>query len=169
MPLALSAVVVDQFTRQIAALDTMLGKLAVHCETKKIDPTAFLNARLYPDMFAFTRQVQIACDFAKMAGARLAGQEPPSHPDTETTIEDLRVRCRKVIDYLASLDRAAIDAGADRSITFRTGPESAMTLPGAAYLTGFILPNVYFHAATAYAILRHNGLDIGKRDFMGMG
>lgn len=168
MSLSLSAASLDVFTRQLGAMQAILGKLAAHCEAKKIDPAAFLNARLFPDMFAFTRQVQIACDFAKMAGARLSGHEPPSHPDTETTIAELQERCGKVIAYLAGLDRATVDAAGDREITFRTGPDSSMTLPGGAYLTGFILPNVYFHLTTAYAILRHNGLEVGKRDFMGI-
>lgn len=168
MSLSLSAASLDVFARQLSAMQAILGKLAAHCEAKKIDPAAFLNARLYPDMFSFTRQVQIACDFAKVAGARLSGQEPPSHPDTETTIPELQERCGKVIAYLATLDRAAIDAAGAREINFRTGPDSSMTLPGGAYLTGFILPNFYFHLTTAYAILRHNGLEIGKRDFMGM-
>jgi hypothetical protein len=168
MSLPLSAASLDVFSRQLTAMQAMLGKLAAHCEGKKIDPAAFLNARLYPDMFAFTRQVQIACDFAKVAGARLSGQEPPSHPDAETTIAELQERCGKVIAYLASLDRAAVDAAGPREITFRTGPDSSATLPGGAYLTGFILPNFYFHLTVAYAILRHNGLEIGKRDFMGI-
>lgn len=168
MPLSVSAASVAVFIQHLTAMDKILGKLSAHCEARKIDPSAFLSARLYPDMFALPRQIQIACDFAKMASARLAGQEPPAHPDTEVSIADLQARIAKVLAYLATLDTAAIDASSDAPITFRTGPDTTMTLPGATYLTGFALPNFYFHLTTAYAILRHNGLDVGKRDFMGI-
>ena len=166
--MSLAAASLDVFTRQLAALDAILDKLAAHCEAGKIDPAAFLDARLFPDMFGLTRQVQMTCDFAKIASARLAGIEPPSHPDTENTIPMLKERIGKVLALVASLDRAAVDAAADKPVTFRTGPDSSMTLPGAAYLNGFILPNFYFHLTTAFALLRHNGLAIGKRDFMGV-
>jgi uncharacterized protein len=166
--MSLATASLDVFTRQLTAFDAILDKLAAHCEASKIDPAAFLIARLYPDMFPMIRQVQIACDFAKMATARLTGQEPPSHPDVETTIPMMKERIGKVLAEIAASDRAAVDGAAETPVTFRTGPESSMTLPGEAYLNGFILPNFYFHLTTAYAILRHNGLAIGKRDFMGV-
>ena len=166
--MSIAAATLDVFTRQLSAFDTILDRLAAHCEASKIDPSAFLIARLYPDMFPMIRQVQFACDFAKMATARLTGMEPPSHPDVETTIPMLKERIAKVLALIASVDRATVDAATNAPITFRTGPDSAMTLPGVDYVNGFILPNFYFHLTTAYALLRHNGLAVGKRDFMGV-
>jgi hypothetical protein len=167
MTASIHAACVGAFQQGLRGMDIALTKLAAHCEEKKIDPAVFLNARLYPDMFHFIRQVQIACDFAKMASARLAGAEIPSHPDTEQTLDELKARVAKVQTFIAGLDKAAVEAGATREVEFRTGPENTMKLPGAAYLSGFALPNFYFHASMAYAILRHNGLPLGKRDFMG--
>jgi hypothetical protein len=167
MPLSLAQASVETFVRQLGALSKILDKLALHCEAKKIDPAVFLTARLFPDMLNFTRQVQIACDFAKGGGARLAGADIPAHPDVETTIPQLKERIAKVTAFLSGLDTAAVDSSADRPIEFNVGPQT-MTLPGGAYLTGMVLPNFYFHTTTAYAILRANGLEIGKRDFMGI-
>jgi hypothetical protein len=166
--MSLAAASLDTFSRQLKAFDAILDKLSAHCEAGKIDPAAYLIARLYPDMFPMIRQVQIACDFAKMATARLTGTEPPAHPDVETTIPMLKERIGKVLALIEAADRAVVDGAATSPITFRTGPDTSMTLPGEAYLNGFVLPNFYFHLTTAYAILRHNGLAVGKRDFMGL-
>lgn len=158
---------VATFSRFLRAIDVNLDTLAKHCDATKVDPAVWLSARLYPDMFPLSQQIQMACDFAKNAGARLAGVEPPSHPDTEQTIPELKARIAKTLAFLADLDKAAVDAGADRIVKFRTGPETFTELPGAAYVSGFAGPNFYFHATTAYAILRHNGLPLGKRQFFG--
>jgi hypothetical protein len=156
---------VPSFQKHLTALDAILDKAAAYCEARKIEPSALLNARLYPDMFTFTRQVQAACDFAKAATARLAGETPPSHPDTETTIAELKARIAKTLAYIATIKPEAMDGSEERSMTIKVGP-SDMTFIGRDYLLHFALPNFYFHCATAYGILRHNGLEIGKRDFM---
>ena len=168
MSIALYDLSVATFARFLRALDANLGTLAAHCAEKKIEPGVFVAARLFPDMFPLSGQVQLACDFAKNASARLAGVEPPAHPDTEQTLDELKARIAKTLAFIEGLDRAAIDAGADRIVKFRMGPETWVDMPGAQYLTGFALPNFYFHATTAYAILRHNGLPLGKRSFFGM-
>jgi hypothetical protein len=125
-----------------------------------------LAARLYPDMFALTRQVQIACDTAKGAVARLAAVEVPKHEDTETTFAELQQRIARVVAFIESVAPAQIDGSEDRKITLTLrGQETVFT--GLQYLMGFVLPNFYFHAATAYGILRHNGVELGKRDFLG--
>jgi hypothetical protein len=158
---------VQVFTSQLKAMAGLLAKLDEHCAAEKIDPLVLLNARLAPDMFPFIRQVQIACDFAKGAAARLSGQEPKAFPDTEITVEDLRQRVQRTHDYVTSFPQEAVNSGAAREITFRTGPDSTMTLPGGENLTKFALPNFYFHMTTAYAILRNHGVALGKRDFLG--
>jgi hypothetical protein len=125
-----------------------------------------LNARLYPDMFDFKRQVQMAADFAKGPSARLAGVEPPAYPDSETTIPDLQARIARTLDFLKTLKAEQFAQAATREITITPGGQK-LTFPGETYLNGFALPNFYFHLTSAYAILRHNGLEIGKWDFMG--
>jgi hypothetical protein len=137
-------------------------------EAKKIDASVLLNARLYPDMFALVRQVQAATDQAKNASARLAGVEPPRYEDNETTMDQLKARLAKTLGYLKTLDPKQIDVAADREITFPLGPTSKGHMKGSDYLTYFVLPNFYFHVTAAYAILRHCGVDVGKRDFLGV-
>jgi hypothetical protein len=156
------------FSRQLKAMQGLLAKLEAHCEAKKVDTAVLLNSRLALDMFPFVRQVQLTCDFAKNTCARLTGETPPAHPDTEVTLDELRARVDKTLAYVESLPAQSYEAGATREITFPIGPDSKMTLPGAMYLSGFALPNFYFHMSMAYAILRHNGVEIGKREFMGI-
>lgn len=165
MPISMYQASVPAFQKHLNALDAILDKAAAFCEARKIEPSALLNARLYPDMFTFTRQVQAACDFAKAATARLAGATPPSHPDTETTIPELKTRIAKTLAFMATIKPEAMDGSEERSMTIKVGPND-MTFIGRDYLMHFALPNFYFHCTTAYGILRHNGLDIGKRDFM---
>jgi hypothetical protein len=155
------------FEISLNALSVLLDKAEAYAEAKKIDPTALLNTRLFPDMFALTRQVQSACDQAKNGGARLAGIDPPRYEDTEKTIAELKARIAKTIAFVKSLDAKKIDASADREITFPLGPNNKGHMKGADYLNHFVLPNFYFHATTAYDILRHCGVEIGKRDFFG--
>ncbi len=166
MTLSMYAASVPAFTHALGALSTIIDKAAVHCAAKKIDPAALTAARLYPDMFAFVKQVQLACDFAKNGVGRLAG-EAPKFPDDEATFDELKARIAKTVDYLKSVKAEAVDASADKDVKFPTGPDSTMTLPGAQYLVFVVLPNFYFHATTAYDILRHNGVELGKLDFLG--
>jgi len=156
------------FARTLGALEVILDKAAAYAEARKIDPAVLLNARLSPDMFAFTRQVQIATDHAKGAPARLAGLPVPSFEDTEKTFPELKARIGRTLAFLATLKPEQIDGSEGRDIRLKVGGQD-MAFKGQDYLLHFALPNFYFHATTAYAILRHNGLDIGKRDFMGVG
>ena len=144
----------------------MLDKAAAHAAAKKIDAAVLLDWRLAPDMFALGRQVQVACDQAKNGAARLAGTEPPKFEDNETTIDQLKERIAKTVALLKTLDAKAIDASADREITFPLGPNKGQ-MKGGDYLDHFVLPNFYFHLTAAYAIVRHCGVDVGKRDFLG--
>jgi hypothetical protein len=166
MSVAIYQASVPVFKQTLTALSNILKKTAAHAEAKKIDPSVFINARLAPDMYALARQVQIASDQAKGAAARLAGAEIPSFPDTETTFEELQARIGKTLDFIASLKPAQFEGAATRNVTLKLGGQDT-TLPGATYLFHFVYPNFFFHAATAYDILRHNGVEIGKRDFVG--
>ena len=150
----------------LTALSAILAKAEAHCEAKKIDPNALLTARLFPDMLPFIRQVLIACDFAKGCGARLAGVAVPSYADEEKTFAELQARIAKTLDFIGSLKREPFADAAARTISLKIGGKD-MELKGAAYLSSVVLPNFYFHATTAYNILRHNGLELGKGDFLG--
>ena len=157
---------VPVFTQTLTALSNILKKAAAHAEAKKIDPSVFITARLAPDMHPLSRQIQIASDQAKGAAARLAGVEIPSFPDTETTFDDLQARITKTLDFIKSLKPAQFEGAATRTVTMKVGGQD-MSFPGSTYLFHFTYPNFFFHATTAYDILRHNGLEIGKRDFIG--
>jgi len=165
--MSMSTASIPVFEVGLNALLAILNKAEAHTETKKIDPAALLNTRLFPDMFAFTRQVQVACDQAKNGGARLAGAEPPRFEDNEKTLAELKARVAKTVAYVKTLDASKIDASADREITFPLGPNNKGHMKGADYLNHFVLPNFYFHLTTAYDILRHSGVEIGKLDFLG--
>ncbi|MDX1975562.1 MAG: DUF1993 domain-containing protein [Rickettsiales bacterium] len=147
-------------------LSAILGKAAAYAEEKKIDPTVLVNARLAPDMFPLSRQVQIASDIAKGGAARLAGIEVPSYEDNEKTLSDLQARIAKTVAFLQSINANQIDGSETRDITLTVGGKS-LAFKGQDYLLNFVLPNVYFHVTTSYAILRHNGLNIGKKDYLG--
>jgi uncharacterized protein len=154
------------FDRFLAALSTILTKAEAQCEAKKYKPEVILAARLFPDMFSFTRQVQLACDFAARCASRLAGQEPKSFPDTETSFAELRDRISAARGHMASFQPEDFFKAAERSITFKAGSHE-MTLSGQDFLHFYAMPQFFFHVTTAYDILRHNGLDLGKRDYMG--
>lgn len=154
------------YDRFLAALASVLAKAEAQCEARKFKPEVILAARLFPDMFSFTRQVQLACDFATRGADRLTGNEPKSFPDTETTFAELQDRIRAARGHIASYQPEDFARSADRSITFKTGGQE-MTLSGADFLSFFSLPQFFFHVTTAYDILRHNGIDLGKRDYMG--
>ena len=155
-----------RFANTLKNLSAILGKAQAHCEARKIDPLVLTAARLYPDMFALARQVQIACDTAKGAAARLAGVEIPKHEDTEQTFGELQARIAKTLDFIASVKPAQIDGTEDKEVVLKLQGDN-VTFKGLQYLLGFAWPNFYFHVAAAYNILRHNGVEIGKRDFIG--
>ncbi len=154
------------FTRMLTQLKIILDKTATHAAAKKIDDSVYLTARLYPDMLPMGRQIHIACDFAKGCCARLAGIEIPKYEDNEMTFADFQARIDKTIAFVASIAPAQIDGQEDRDISL-TIAGNPVTFKGQAYLLHMALPNFYFHLTTAYAILRHNGVEIGKGDFLG--
>jgi len=155
-----------RFANMLRNLSALIDKAEVHCATKKIDPAALTTYRLYPDMFPFTRQVQIACDTAKGAVARLAGAEIPKFEDTEQTFPELKARIAKTLDFIESVSASKIDGSEEKEVVLamRSGERR---FKGMQYLLGHAYPNFYFHVTTAYAILRHNGVDVGKGDFIG--
>ena len=159
---------VPAFLQILGGLSGLLRKAEAHCKAKNIQPDVLLTARLYPDMFPLTRQVQTACDFAAKTCARLTGSEVPSIPDTEKSFEELQQRIAMTIDYVKAFKPAQFEGGDTREVTFPIGQNNTRTLKGQQYLVGFAFPNFYFHAATAHGILRHNGVEIGKRDFLGV-
>jgi hypothetical protein len=166
MTLSMYQASAPRFVNTLNNLSAMLDKAQAHCEAKKIDPLALTGARLYPDMFAFARQVQVACDTAKGALARLAAVEIPRYEDTEKTFEELKARIAKTVAFIETIKPAQIDGTEDKDYVIKLGPRE-MQWKGMQYLLGFALPNFYFHAATAYDILRHNGVELVKRDFIG--
>lgn len=166
MPFTMSQACLPVFQTGLTALSGVLEKAAAYAEAKKVDPSVLLSYRLAPDMFALARQVQVAADQAKNGAARLAGIEPPKFEDNETSIEQLKERLAKTLAFLKTLDAKAIDASAERTITFPLGKQQGQ-MNGADYLNHFVLPNYYFHLTAAYAIARHCGVEIGKRDFLG--
>ena len=157
---------VPVFAKTLANLSAILGKGAAYAEQKKFDPAVLVNMRLAPDMFALLRQVRIACDFAKGAVARLAGEEPPKWDDDETTIAELQVRIARTIGFIQGFDASRFDGAETRKVTLTIRGEPVEYV-GIAYLAHVVLPNFFFHATTAYDILRHAGVELGKRDFIG--
>ncbi len=166
MPITMYQASVPVFTQMLTALTGVLDKAEAHATAKKIDPAALLNDRLYPDMFPLSRQVQIATDFARGCSARLAGQEMPAYDNTEASFADLKARIKKTIDFMAGLKADQIDGSEQRAIKL-TVAGNPMSFEGEGYLTRFALPHFFFHCATAYDILRHNGVEVGKRDYLG--
>jgi hypothetical protein len=166
MPFSMSQGCLPACETGLNALMGVLDKASAHAAAKKVDAGVLLGWRLAPDMFAFTRQIQVVCDQAKNGLARLAGVEPPKFEDNEATVEALKERISKTLAYIKTLDTKAIDASAEREITFPLGSKKAQ-MSGADYLNHFVLPNFYFHLTAAYAVARNFGADIGKRDFLG--
>jgi len=164
---SLYAASVPVFRQLLDSLAAVLEKAEAHALERRIEPDALLQARLFPDMFPLARQIQIATDFAKGAGARLAGIEAPRYEDGERTFTELQQRITRTAGFLDSLQQADVEAGATRAITHGSGERARHFDNGATYLTHFALPQFCFHVTTAYAILRHNGVPIGKRDFIG--
>ena len=166
MSLSMYQASAPRFANILKNLSAILDKAQAHCEAKKIDPLAITSFRLFPDMFPLSRQIQIATDTAKGAIARLAGVEIPKYEDTEQTFAELKARIAKTVDFVASVPPARIEGAADKDIAMKIAGKDTV-LKGAQYLLGHAYPNFYFHCTTAYNILRHNGIEVGKRDFLG--
>nr|WP_295659455.1 DUF1993 domain-containing protein [Polymorphobacter sp.] len=166
MTLSMYQASVPVFVRQFASLTAILNKAEASAAERGIDPAQLLEARLAPDMHPLTRQVQIASDSAKGCVARLAGIEMPSFADTETTFAELKERIAKTVAFVESVTADQIDGSEERTIVLKVGP-GEMTFPGQTFLLGFALPNFFFHVSIAYALLRSQGVDIGKRDYLG--
>lgn len=154
------------FSRNLKVLDAVLAKAAAHADAHGIDPSVLVNARLYPNMFPLVRQVQIATDIALRGAARLAGQEPTSVPDDESSFDELRGRLRHALETLGAYRAEQIDGSETRAIHLKL-PSGEMKFDGQSFLLNFVLPNMFFHVTTAYNILRHNGVPLGKTDFLG--
>ena len=167
MPHAIYTASIPVFTQMLGGLQTVLRKAEAHAAEKKIDPNALLQARLFPDMFPLLRQVQVACDFAKSVSARLAGVEVPKMDDNEQTFADLQTRISTVLAFLASLTDAQFAEAATREIITQAGTPKEKRFTGQSYLFNYGLPHFFFHTTTAYAILRHNGVEVGKKDYIG--
>lgn len=166
MQISMYAASVPVFVKMLGNLSAILDKAAAYAEQKRIDPAVLLSARLYPDMFALTKQVQVACDFAKGAVARLAGEEPPKYDDSEATIAELKARIARTIEYIEGFKPERLEGSETREVELKIRGET-VRYPGLAYLLHVATPNFYFHVTTAYGILRHNGVELGKRDFVG--
>lgn len=166
MPISMYQACVPPCIRALQNLATILDKGAAHAAARKIDPAVLVNARLFPDMFPLARQVQIASDVAKAGASRLAGVEPPSYADDEASFPELLERVGKTVAYLETIQPARLDGSEERTVTWKMrGRETS--LQGLPYLTNWVLPNVHFHVTAAYAILRHNGVELGKADYLG--
>ncbi|HLG88476.1 MAG TPA: DUF1993 domain-containing protein [Alphaproteobacteria bacterium] len=166
MSVSLYSITVETFASRLGTLSQLLDKAAAHAREKNLDPATLVNARLAPDMFTLARQVQIACDQAKFAAARLTGREPPRVEDNETTIEELKARIAKTLDYLKTAPQSAFAGADERKISFPLPGDLSVEMTGAQYAQDWIVPQFYFHMVTAYDILRHLGVQIGKIDFM---
>lgn len=166
MTISMYSASVPVFTTLLGNLDHFLDKALADAQTRKYDPIVLAQSRLAPDMLPFARQVLIACDAAKLCVARLAGVDAPVFEDTETTLPELKARIQKTLDFLATITPAQIDGTEAKDITFPVGREGTRTMQGEAYLKHWATANVYFHVTTAYAILRHNGVALGKVDFL---
>ncbi len=166
MSLTMHSASVPLFVRQLTAMLGWLDKAQAHAEARKFDSANYLGLRLAPDMLPFTKQIQIACDMAKGCVARLSGQEAPKWDDNEATLDDLRARIRKTVDYVQSVPAAQIDGSEAREIVLPQRSGEPLRMSGEAYLKHFVLPNLFFHATTTYVLLRHAGVELGKRDFL---
>jgi uncharacterized protein len=166
MSITMHSASVPVFVRMLTNLGQWLDKAEAHAAAKKFETGVFLASRLAPDMLPFTSQIQIACDGAKLAVARLSGVDAPKFEDNETSFAELRERVRKTLDFVQSVPASKIEGTEDKDVTIprRAGP---LTLKGEVYLKHFVLPNFYFHMTTTYALLRHNGVELGKNDFLG--
>lgn len=166
MAMSMYAASVPVFQHMLRNLSHVLEKGEANAQARKFDPSVLATARLAPDMLPFTRQVLIACDAAKNGVARIAGVEAPKFEDNEASFAELKARIQKTLAFLETVPAAKVDGTEDREITFPVGRDSTKTMKAQAYLTTWVLPNFFFHVTTAYAILRHNGVDLGKTDYL---
>lgn len=166
MAISMYTASVPVFQHMLRNLSHILGKGEASAQARKFDPAVLANARLAPDMLPLTRQILIACDAAKLGVARISGLEAPKFEDNETTFAELQERVRKTLDWLETVPASALDGTEDKDITFPVGRDKTRTMKGQAYLATWALPNFFFHVTTAYAILRHNGVDLGKQDYL---
>jgi hypothetical protein len=166
MSISMSSASLPVFQTALTNLSHLLAKGQAHADAKKFDSLVLAQYRLAPDMLPFTRQVLIACDAAKLCVARLSGLEAPKFDDTETTLADLMARIQKTLAWLQTVPATALDGTEAKSITFPVGKDKTRTMLGEDYLKHWAIPNVFFHVTTAYAVLRHNGVDVGKGDFL---
>jgi len=167
MTISLYAASIPVFKQMLGSLGAVLAKAEAHAAAKNIDANALLQARLFPDMFALIRQVQIACEFARGASARMAGVEAPKAEDKEQTFADLQALIAGTVAFLDAFTASQIDGQEDREIVLRPGTPKEKRFTGQSYLLSYALPQFFFHVTTTYAILRHNGVELGKRDYMG--
>jgi len=168
MTIALYDASIPVFKQMLSSLGHVLAKAETHANDKKIAPDAYLQARLYPDMFPLIRQVQIAADFAKGISARLADVDVPAYEDNEQSFADLQSRIKKTLEFIGSIDQSQLAGAEEREIVLRPGTPKEKKFTGSSYLLSYGLPQFFFHVTTAYGILRHNGIEIGKGDFMGL-
>lgn len=166
MSISMYQISVPVFTRMLTNLVAIIEKAAAHCEENKIDPAVLINYRLYPDMFAFAKQIQIATDAARNGTAYLAGEDPPKFDNTEQTFAELAERVKKTIAFVNTFKPEQIDGSEEKDVVIKRG-ETTVTYKGQAYLLNRVLPNFFFHITTAYDILRHNGVALGKKDYLG--
>ena len=167
MSLSMHTASVPVFQQMLTALGNVLAKAETHAAERRIDAAALLQARLFPDMFPLARQVQIACDFAGSVSARLAGADVPAYEGGDQTFADLQQRIAATLAFVGGLDAARFEGSGDREIVLRPGTPKERSIGGQAYLLAYGLPQFFFHVTTAYDLLRHNGLEIGKIDFLG--
>ncbi|MDQ3287509.1 MAG: DUF1993 domain-containing protein [Pseudomonadota bacterium] len=167
MTISMHAASVPVFRQMLGSLAEILAKAEVHASERNIEPSALLHSRLYPDMLPLSRQVQIACDFAKGVTARLAGAEVPVYEDRENSFEDLRALVARTIEFVGGFDEGSFQGSESREIVTRPGTPKERRFDGRSYLLSYGLPQFFFHVTTTYALLRHNGVEIGKRDYMG--
>ncbi|HTB27699.1 MAG TPA: DUF1993 domain-containing protein [Steroidobacteraceae bacterium] len=166
MTISIYDISIPVLTRGLTNLSSILDKAAAHADAKKFDPAALAQARLFPDMFPLTRQVQITCDTAKGAAGRLAGIDIPKHEDTETTLDELKQRIAKTLDFVKSVKAEQMKGAESKTIELKF-PNRTITFTGLSYLVDFVLPNFFFHESIAYALLRSSGVEVGKMDFLG--
>jgi hypothetical protein len=166
MTIALYDISIPVFARGLTNLSAILDKAIAHAAAKKIDPVVFAHSRLFPDMLPLSVQVQIACDIVKGGAARLSGVEAPKHEDTETTLADLKARVAKTLAFVNTITAEQLLGSESRDIVLKTQSRT-LNFKGLAYLTSFVLPNFYFHISMTYALLRHNGVELGKGDYLG--
>ncbi len=167
MTLSMYQASIPVFQQMLGGLSAVLAKAEAHASAKKIEPAALLQARLYPDMFALLRQVQVACDFAKGVSARLAGVDVPAFEDKEESFADLQARIAKTLAFISSLTAAQLEGSETRQIVTQAGTPKEKIFTGQSYLLNYGLPHFFFHTSTAYAVLRHNGVEVGKKDYIG--